>query len=265
MFDMDQSYLRAPTYPDALSILGLPLHPVDIPKLHGYMEAVIRNRQKAMVLNLNINAANIALKYQWFRDLYDEAQLVFCDSDGVRWGLELLSRPAAPKITYDRYIWDLACFCCTAGYRLYFLGAKPGVAQTAADCLCREYPQLRVAGVQHGYFDKNGRENDAVVAHINQSRTDVLVIGFGMPLQEQWLAANWAQLHIHIAMTGGAVFDYAAGNFKRAPDWMIENRLEWLYRFTQDPVRLFRRYVLGNPLFMYRVWREARGAATCRH
>ena len=237
----------------AIDLLGLNLHPVSVDEVHRFISEVIRRHEKALVLHLNIHGVNLALKHKWLKQFINESQLVFCDGDGVRWGARLLGWMVPPKITYDRWIWQLADFCERQNYRLFFLGAKPGVALLAAERLKTRYPKLQVVGVKDGYFQKEGVENEWVLAEINTKKPDILIVGLGMPIQERWLLENWKRCDVHVFLTGGAVFDYASGQVRRAPEWMIRSNLEWLFRFSQEPRRLFTRYVFGIPVFFFRV------------
>src|SRR5205085_813023 len=117
------------------------------------------------------------------------------------------------------------------GLSLFFLGSPPGIAERAAAELQRDFPGLRI-GVHHGFFDKTpgSAENDAVVAQINRARPDILLIGFGMPLQEHWLRQNWAALDVGVTVTVGALFDYVAQVVPRAPRWITDHGFEWLAR-----------------------------------
>jgi len=253
---MKSSYTIAKPRPGALRILGLQLHPVSVENVHAFIEEVIRRREKALVMNLNIHAVNLALKRPWMRKILNQAQLVMCDSDGVRRGVRWLGMNPPPKITFDRWIWQLADFAAQRGFRLYFLGANPGVAEEASSRLKEKNPRLQVVGTRHGYFEKKGPENERVVSEINRVKPDILIVGFGMPQQEEWLSENWERLDAHILMPAGAVFDYTSGRAKRAPEWMIRCHLEWSYRLSQEPLRLFVRYVFGNPYFFLRIFLE---------
>lgn len=246
----------ASSNPGAIKLLGIQIHPVEIGEVHAFIGAVITRQTKALVLNVNINCMNLTFRNPWLKELLNEAQLVFCDGDGVRWGAKLLGLRVPPKITYDRWIWQLAEFCEKNKFRIFFLGGRPGVAGAAADRLKGRYPSLEIAGVQDGYFAKEGEENEKVIEAINRVRPDILVVGFGMPLQEKWLSQNWLRLDARVFLTGGAVFDYVSGRARRAPQWMIQNHLEWLFRWLQEPRRLFSRYALGIPSFFFRILLE---------
>jgi len=239
-----------------MKLLGLPMNRAGLAEVHGFIRQVIEHGEKAVVLNLNVYCVNLALKHAWLREFIQQAQLVFCDGDGVRWGLKLRGYLPPPKITYNKWLWQLAEFCEQNSYSLFFLGAQPGIADEAAEKLKDRYPRLKIAGTHHGHFQKTGRENEEVVALINKARPDILLTCFGMPIQEKWISDNWRNIQAHVFLKGGAAFDYASGRLAKAPEWIIRLQMEWLFRFCQDPVRLFSRYIVGNPYFMYRVLKE---------
>jgi len=139
---------------------------------------------------------------------------------------------------------------------IYLLGAKPGVAQATADNMVERYPNLTVAGVRDGYF--NAEEEDAVVEAINESGARILLVAFGAPRQELWLEQWRDRLAPPVCMGVGGLFDFYSGRIARAPAWMREMGLEWVFRLLQEPGRMWRRYVIGNPLFLYRVWQQVR-------
>jgi N-acetylglucosaminyldiphosphoundecaprenol N-acetyl-beta-D-mannosaminyltransferase len=166
-------------------------------------------------------------------------------------------------MTWADFIWDLAAFAEPRGFRLFFLGARPGVAERAAERLRRRYPALQIAGTQHGYFSPaaGDPEHEAVLARMAASRADILLVGMGMPRQERWIGDNWERLSATVIMTAGAVFDYASGHLRRPPPVFSRTGLEWLGRLLIEPRRLWRRYLIGNPLFLWRVLRQRFGYA----
>ena len=107
-----------------LKIMGLNLHPVSMEDVHAFIDERVRTRQKALVLNLNIHCVCLALREKWLAEMINRAELVFCDGDGVRWGLKILGQPVPPKITYDRWIWQLSEFAAAKGFSFYFLATK---------------------------------------------------------------------------------------------------------------------------------------------
>ena len=249
------------TEPTAVDILGVPVHPLTVAELHGYLGGVIDSGQRARVLHVNAHGLNLAFEQPWLRDYLNQVELVFCDGVGVILGARLLGHDIPERITYADWMWQLAEFAAGRGDSLFFLGARPGVAQAAAERLTACFPGLVIAGVQHGYFDRtrDHPENRHVIEQINRARPSILLVGMGMPLQERWLCENWDALDVNVALTGGAVFDYMSGELQRAPRWMTDHGLEWLGRLLIEPQRLWRRYLVGNPLFLGRVLRARLG------
>jgi N-acetylglucosaminyldiphosphoundecaprenol N-acetyl-beta-D-mannosaminyltransferase len=110
-----------------------------------------------------------------------------------------------------------------------------------------------IVGWHHGYFDKEGPENDRIVEMVGRVKPNLLFVGFGMPLQEHWIRANFERLSANAILPAGSMIEYASGQKATAPHWMAENGFEWLFRLVQEPGRLWGRYILGNPLFMLRI------------
>ena len=240
---------------DRFSILGVQINNLTIPQLHSFIASYIQKSCKVLILHANVNGLNLSCKHKWFRCFLNTAQIVFCDGAGVILGARILGYPISERITYADWIWQLAQFAESRGLTLFFLGAHPGVAQKAAARLLERFPNLRIVGTHHGYFDKTpgSPENGAVVQRINAVQPNILIVGFGMPLQERWLMENWNRVQANVALTGGAVFDYVSGELRRAPRWMTDHSLEWLGRLLIEPRRLWQRYLVGNPLFIWRV------------
>lgn len=239
-------------------LLGVRIDSVSLAQLLQRIGQQVQQRQHAIVANVNVHAMNLAYSQPWFRAFLNQSDLVFCDGFGVKWGARLLGEHIPERITYADWTWDLAAFAAHSGYTLFLLGARPEVIEAAAARLRQRFPALRIVGTQHGYFDKTpgSSENQAVIQAINAAQPDILLVGFGMPLQERWLQENWPHIQAHVALTGGAVFDYISGSTRRGPRWMTNNGLEWLARLLIEPRRLWRRYLLGNPLFVWRVLRQ---------
>lgn len=246
---------------DSLHIFGIRVDSLTLSQLHEKIEGIITQQRSELILNVNVHCLNLAYTRPWLHNFLNQAEIVFCDGAGVILGAKLLGHHIPERITYADWVWQLAEFAEPRGFTFYFLGARPGVAQQAADNLLAKHPDLKITGIHDGYFDKTSgsSENEAIIAEINRLKPNILMLGMGMPLQEQWLMENWERLDANIALTGGAVFDYISGNLQRAPQWMTDNGLEWLGRLLIEPRRLWRRYIIGNPLFLSRVLRQRLG------
>jgi N-acetylglucosaminyldiphosphoundecaprenol N-acetyl-beta-D-mannosaminyltransferase len=240
------------------SLLGVNITCHDALSLHANIRDLVQREERGLILNVNVNCLNLAYENPWLLRFLNEAHLVYSDGAGVQLAARLLGHAVPPRVTFADWIWDLAEFCQSQAYSLYFLGARPDIASRAADVLQRRLPRLQVVGTHHGYFNKlkGGPENERVVAKINACRPDMLIVGFGMPAQEAWLKDNWPDLDVHVGLTGGAVFDYVSGALRRPPQWMTNNGLEWFGRLLIEPRRLWRRYLIGNPLFLWRILQQ---------
>jgi N-acetylglucosaminyldiphosphoundecaprenol N-acetyl-beta-D-mannosaminyltransferase len=242
-------------------ILGTQISLCDKSGLLQIIHETLVNKRRLMILSGNVHSFNLAYENEWLRDFFNQADVVRLDGAGLRLGARLLGISTPPRMTWADFAWDLAKFCAEHQFSLFFLGGRPGVAEKAADKLRIPHPSLNIVGINHGYFDKmtDHLENETVIAQINAVRPDILIVGFGMPLQEKWLHENWERLNVKVALTGGAVFDYISGELQRGPKWMTDNGLEWLARLVLEPRRLWRRYIVGNPLFLWRVFKQRVG------
>jgi N-acetylglucosaminyldiphosphoundecaprenol N-acetyl-beta-D-mannosaminyltransferase len=139
------------------------------------------------------------------------------------------------------------------------------VASAAAEWAQRQFPELRIAGTHGGYFDDGGEA--AVLAAIRDSGADVLLVAMGVPVQDLWLRRNLKKSGATVGIGVGGLFDFYGGRIPRAPQWLREIGGEWIYRLLQEPRRMWRRYLVGNFAFLWRVVRERRaasGASACR-
>lgn len=238
-----------------IRVLGIPVDLVTVGSLHREILRVVQSGERARVLNVNVNAMNLAHERADFADCLKGAELVFCDGAGVILGARMLGEVIPERITYADWTWQLAEFAEQEALSLYLLGGRDGVAEAAAQRLLDRHPNLKIAGCAHGYFEKvAGSEGTSeTVRAINAAAPDILLVAFGMPAQELWIDQEWASLNARIALAGGAVFDYVSGDLKRGPRWLTDHGFEWLARVLIEPRRLWKRYFLGLPPFFVRI------------
>lgn len=238
-----------------VQLLGVKIDPVTVQELHGFIREAVVTKDHVLIPNVNVYGLNLAYDDPELRAILDQADLVFCDGAGVMLGARLTGQAIPERITYADWMWQLAEFAAKEGFSFYFVGAHPGVAERAAEALHARVPGLRIAGVHHGYFnhEPDSPETRKVINAINQAQPDILIVGLGMPLQEYWLAQNWSELDVRVGLTGGAVFDYISGNLRRGPVLLNDHGFEWLSRLLVEPDRLWKRYLIGNPIFLWRV------------
>lgn len=242
---------------DSVSVLGVQVHLLGEAGICLYIADAVARQRKALVLNVNTHCYNMAYHHPWLRDFLNQAGLVFCDGAGVVLGARILGHHIPGRSTPADSMWSLAELAEQKGISFFFLGAEPGIADKAALKLKERFPALQIA-THHGYFDKSpdSRENEEIIRQINASKANVLIVGFGMPLQEKWLKENWDRLHVNVGFSAGALFDYVSGELRRGPRWMTDNGMEWLARLLIEPRRLWKRYLIGNLFFFYLIFKE---------
>ena len=246
---------------EKIQILNVDLTLVDSKQLLSHIKQISNDNNKGYILSGNVHSFNLTYQHKWLCDFFNQADVVRLDGAGIRLGAKILGYNTPPRMTWADFAWQLAEFAEQHGLTFFFLGGKHGIANKAAEKLKARFPNLKIVGTHHGYFDKSpdSIENQAIIEKINALKPNILILGFGMPIQEKWLMENWHEIDANIALTGGAVFDYVSGELTRAPTWLTNNSMEWLGRLIIEPRRLWRRYLIGNPLFLWRVMKQRLG------
>lgn len=239
-----------------IKIFGVVIYPFKERELINYCIDAIRDQQKKIIMYVNIHVLNLAYKDKTLTSSLLSADRVYCDGEGVRWGAKILGENLPLRTTGADWIYDLCSNCQRLNYSIFFLGDKPAIAENAAGVLRAKYPGLQIVGTADGYFNTKNEENDERIKMINDSNADIVLVGLGTPLQENWIIQNSLKIKKATLWAVGGLFGYIAGAEKRAPQFMTKNGLEWVFRLFVNPQRLFGRYVLGNPLFLFRVLKE---------
>ena len=236
--------------------------PIDLARPAEMLQRItgwVGDGQKARrVMYVNAHVLNQSQERPALRDALRSADLVYCDGYGVRLAAKALDVETPHRMTGADWIWGLASLLEANGQSVYLLGSEPGVTADAAERLQRWYPRLDVAGTHHGYFELGSAHAQRVIEDINEKRPDIVLVGMGSPKQELWVEQHAHELDTDVVWTVGALFDYVSGRVPRAPAWLADNGLEWIFRFAIEPQRMWRRYLLGNPQFVGRVVTQAR-------
>lgn len=250
---------------DEVALLKTRFHKVRVCELIDYIVKAAQFDKKTIVGNVNVKAMNLAYEQPWYRDFLNKSDIVFCDGFGVLLGARLLgySVQSVHRMTCPDYIENFALACEKQEVSLFLLAGKPGVVDKTIEKLTSIAPKLRIQG-HHGHFEKSGAENDYVIQKINEFKPGILYVGFGMPLQEHWILDNIARIEARVFLPLGACLDFYTGTVYRGPRWMTDRGLEWLTRLVVEPQRLWERYIVGNPLFFYRIFKQriAEGVTT---
>jgi exopolysaccharide biosynthesis WecB/TagA/CpsF family protein len=238
----------APDVP--VRILGVPFRGLSHGEAVARIRDLIHSSGSHHVVLANAHTVNVACDWPEYRMVLERASLVLRDGVGVALGARWLGQPLPTNFCGTDFVPALLTSIATERVGIFLYGAAPGVAAAAGRALVARAPRLRIEGVVDGYVDPY-----TVAERVRAARPDVLLVALGNPLQECWIDANLAQLDARVAIGVGALFDYLAGRVVRAPRWVRALRGEWLFRLLVEPRRLWRRYVLGNPQFLWRVLR----------
>lgn len=200
----------------------------------------------------NLDHLVIAERDPEFKSAYRKADLVVADGAPVVWLSRIAPRaaggPLPERVAGSDLFWEIARVSGEQNLRLFFLGGVPGAAAKAAEVVERRHPGARVAGTYCPPFEtfESPEEQARIRRIVRRAAPDVLLVAFGAPKQEKWIAANKELLGVPVAIGVGGSFEMAAGVRSRAPLWLQKSGLEWLYRFAQEPKRLFQRYFVDD-------------------
>jgi N-acetylglucosaminyldiphosphoundecaprenol N-acetyl-beta-D-mannosaminyltransferase len=240
---------------DALHILGVRVDSYTLDTLLERVTALVGARGHATVAYVNVHVLNTAAGDPALRDFLNAADVCFADGSGVVLGARLLGGSLPGRMTGADWIHDLALHAAGRRWRLAWVAGKPGVTERAARALEAQHPGVRFVFTDHGYHPSQGPEHDDLLARLNASAPDLVLVGMGTPIQERWVAANRARIAAPVVWCVGATADFVSGEVSRGPKVLYDNQ-EWLARLLVDPRRLWRRFLVGNPLFLARVARQ---------
>lgn len=215
---------------------------------------------KKLINTINAHSFNTAQKDDLFAEALKNGDYLIPDGASIvkacKW-LKCKSQPQERVAGWDLFEFEMNQLN-EKGGRCMFMGSSPKVLSLIVERAKTVYPNIEVVTYSPPYKPEfNDEDNKAIIKAINDAYPDLLWIGMTAPKQEKWTYSHWNELNIHCHVgTIGAVFDFFAGTYKRAPRWWQEHSLEWLYRLIKEPRRMWRRYVIGNPLFLLNVRRE---------
>jgi len=233
-------------------ILGAGVDAVTLEEAAGRVAGLVERGGSHRVITLNPELLYRAQFDRRLMEMIRRADLVTADGVGIVWAARLAGRPVPERVTGIDLMLRLAGRAAEAGWRVFLLGAAPGVAEKAGSELCRLFPGLVVAGTHHGYFLE--KDSPEVAKAVRRARADLLFVGMGAPRQELWLEEHLPATGAAVGMGVGGSLDVLAGVARRAPEWVQRLGAEWLYRLVKEPSRWRRQLVL--PLFAWLVVRR---------
>jgi N-acetylglucosaminyldiphosphoundecaprenol N-acetyl-beta-D-mannosaminyltransferase len=243
-----------------VEIAGVDVDNVSMDEAIARIEEMIRRREPSYVVTPNADHVVRFHKDAAFRRAYQEASLVLADGISVVWGARLLGTPLKEKVSGSDLFPRFAPVAAQRGYRLAFLGGRPGAAQQSAEVLQRRCPGLQVVQVccPRMGFECDEAENGKIVQAIRDSGADVLFVGLGSPKQELWIHKHRWEYRVPVSIGIGGTFEFISGQVPRAPRFIQKAGLEWLWRLVAEPRRMYRRYLMEDPEFFRLLWRQWR-------
>lgn len=232
---------------EKVNILHVGIDRIKYSALFETVERLVEHGNATMTY-VNVHVLNTAVHDQPLRAFLNGVNLCYCDGEGVRLGARLLGEELPEKMTAADFIWDFAARA-EGRWRLFWIAGTPGVAAAAAARLRERYPRLQVE-TEHGFHT----DHNALLTRVNAAHPDIVFVGMGTPIQEHWVAAHRAHIEAPLVWVIGGTADILSGELWRGPAWLCR-RQEWLARLIAAPRRVWRRYLIGNALFLARVLR----------
>lgn len=226
-------------------VANIPVHLFTIYSLHRTVQDTIQANDKKLFLHANARLIELANTNElWLQDFFNnKVDYVMCDGSGIQLAARITNQPVPKKIAYNVWFWIFAKFLRERGYTLFLLGSDKRTIRESKIQLEDRVPGIKIVGFHDGFFNKKAKsaENLSVIERINVVKPDVLLVGFGMPIQEAWIKENYEDLDVRCIFSCGGAFDFISGNKQVAPKVLRKLYLEWLFRFMLEPLRLFGR------------------------
>jgi len=237
---------------DKINILGIDLHRVDYEEACKRVSDYLKLNTCRIIVTPNAEIIMAARTDKEIKTLINSSDICLPDGIGVVLASKILGKPLSERTTGFDFMMKMLVLANQEGLSFFLLGGKPGIAELAGNKIISMFPNVRIAGTYHGYFNKD--EEHEVVNRINENRPDILLVAMGYPKQEMFMLNNKEKLKVRVAMGVGGSLDVLSGTVRRAPVFMQKAGLEWLYRLVTQPSRFKRMSVL--PIFLIKVVME---------
>ncbi len=233
---------------------NIPVDILDTPETIAKCSDYCNSNDNHLIFFINAHCFNIAQQHPGYKNALEKANLVLNDGIGIKLGALIAGIHIKENMNGTDLIPKIIEWGAKNHKNLYLLGGEENIASIAKKNLEDRIHGLNIAGIRNGFFDfNNDRE---IIDDIISKKTDILIVGMGVPRQELWLVKNKDKLHgVQISVAGGAILDFLAQKVKRAPVWMQKAGIEWVFRLMQEPLRLFKRYFIGIPVFFFNIFK----------
>ncbi len=252
---------------DKVNICGININNVSMRDAINAIERFIIERHKVFIVTPNADHIVKLHHDREFRELYKNAALVLADGMPLLWASRYLGTPLKEKISGSDLFPKMCEVSAEKGYRIFFLGGRPGAAVKASRVLKDKYPKLRVTGMYSPPFgfENDMEENAKIVKSINESGADILFVGLGAPKQEKWIYKYKDEYQVPVSIGIGVSFEFVSGFVKRAPVLMQKTGFEWFWRLIHEPKRLWKRYLVHDIKFFWLVLKQKYNKSNSRN
>jgi len=234
------------------TVLGIPVAALRLKEISSVIVKLIETSGKKTFFYVDANHFNIANKDSSYKKILQRATFVHASGIGPVLASRILNRPLPERTPTPDFIEEIFVKASKKKWSFYLLGGEEDIIRKAVENIQKRFPDLVIAGYHHGFFANNNK----IVEEINRVKPAIILVGMGPPKQEIWIEENKDKINAKVFWAVGALFDILSGKRKRAPKWMQEIGLEWVYRVGQEPKRLWKRYLLGNIVFLFSVLRK---------
>jgi N-acetylglucosaminyldiphosphoundecaprenol N-acetyl-beta-D-mannosaminyltransferase len=249
-----------------VNILSVNVSTLNLNSTVSLFESWISNGEKRRICVTPVNCVLWAHKNKQLKNLYNSADMCLPDGVPLIWASKLLGAPIDGRVTGLDLLPKFSSIAANKAYRFFFLGAKDGVAEKLSSHLLSIYPNLIIAGYYSPPFAErfSDEENNKMITMINVAKPHIVWVSLTAPKQDFWIFDHFQKIDANIMIGVGGAFEVTAGLIPRAPLWMQRNGLEWLFRFFQEPRRLFKRYIIQAPLFIPLIFLQKLRSLICK-
>lgn len=241
------------TISDTIELFGVRILNLRMEQAVEKVVSALRGARPVHVCFVNAHCVNLARSRPKYQNTLEHADLVFADGIGLKIAGMLLGQRVAHNVNGTDLFPRICPKLAELGTRVFLLGGRSGVAERVGVWMESRFPGIRVCGTQDGYFQPT--DDQEVTRRIAEARSDLLLVAMGAPKQDMWIREHLTSTGASVALGVGGLFDFYSGNIRRAPQWMRDVGLEWVFRLWQEPRRMWKRYIVGNTLFLSRVLR----------
>lgn len=243
---------RIYNYHSKIKLFDIVFDNLSLDKILEKVQVSIDANLKTTVYFVNADCLNKSLEDESYKNVLLKANYILPDGSGVNMACNIINNPLKENLNGTDLFPHICSLAQNRSYKIYLFGAKDTIAQTMKNKLLKEYKSLKIVGIHNGYIKE--KEIQGLIENINQSKADILFVALGAPQQELFIEKYKDKINAKLILGVGGLFDFYSNKINRAPLFIREIGFEWIYRMLQEPKRMWKRYIIGNPKFLYRVY-----------